>query len=546
MSGQAPARVLVSCLLLSLCLGQNFDPNTGLIARKIRGDRQDVGPPQKVTFLEAEQNTQTIKNNSPRIKRYGVSNETIIIPGRMRNVTVKDAMTRTDDKDDEPSILLEKINASDNTWRGLKTDTDNTEIRESQRSDLELDQHQSLKSSAPGIPETYKVSQSRQGRPKFHIARDDFNFDNEDSNSLRREARLNIANDQPEFPSFATQFFGSFGEFSQSFEGTESSHNDDHYYDPYTKNYNQKPHSDFRPHHHQPQAGFHSQHHGYKPHLDKPRPLKPPKREIISSYHDKSVAHDKYNSIKDVSALYVEDPWKHIDKVVDSAPPYVPKPLHQDGYSHSGDSFQGGFENYNDIHEPAYEHTYEPAYEPPKPVYIPPEPALYEPPRPLYEPVHVEEHIPEVQPVYHPPKPKPVFHYSKPNYRPPIQPKPIKDKHHSIVNVPHYDTPHPEVHSLGGEPHPSEYLHPVQHMKDKKGELDFYKKYANRNHGSKALFKGPPKFRLPGTRASGARFLHLPGGGPGSTFSSHGIEFGAETGGYGAFRWFSDHPARFY
>ena len=192
-------------------------------------------------------------------------------------------------------------------------------------------------------------------------------------------------------------------------------------------------------------------------------------------------------------------------QVVDSAPPYVPKPLHQDGYS--GDGFPVGVEQYN--------HIPEPAYEPPQPVYIPPEPELYEPPRPAYEPVHVDEYIPEVYPVYQPPKPKPVFHYSKPNYRPPIQPKPIKDKHHSIVNVPysepafHHDTPHHEVHSLGGEDthHPSEYLHPVQHMKDKKGELDFYKKYSNRNHGSKALnFKVPLKLGLTGTRAGGARY----------------------------------------
>lgn len=189
-------------------------------------------------------------------------------------------------------------------------------------------------------------------------------------------------------------------------------------------------------------------------------------------------------------------------QVVDSPPPYVPKPVHQDGYD------QGGFEHYNDIHQPEY---HDPVYDPPQPVYSPPEPIVYDPPKPEYEPVHVEyeEYIPDVHPVYHPPKPKPVFHYSKPNYRPPIQQKPIKDQHHAIVSVPHgepdihYDAPHhPEVHSLDGDHHPSEYLHPVQHMKDKKGELDFYKKYANRIHGSKALNFNVP---LSGTRAGGAR-----------------------------------------
>merc|ERR1711879_756895 len=208
-------------------------------------------------------------------------------------------------------------------------------------------------------------------------------------------------------------------------------------------------------------------------------------------------------------------------------------------------------------HEPVYQAP-EPVYQPPEPVYHAPEP-VYHAPEPVYqapEPVyHAPEpvYIPEVKPVYKP-TPKP-FHYSQPNYRPPIQSKPIIDSHHAIVSVPHrqpevhYEPPHHhhEVHSIDDDHHPNEYLHPVQHTKDKKGELDFYKKYANRHEGSKSLnFKAPLKFRFPGTRAGGARFLHLPGGAPGSTFSSQEIAFGGETGSYGAFRWFSDHPVIFY
>ena len=273
-----------SCLLLSASLGQSVD---------IEEDDNELHT-LEISSIEAQDTLQTTQNNSPRIKRYGISNETLVIPGKLRDVSTEDVMTKKEEGDDEQIITLEKINASDDSKQGLETGADNTEIRELYWVDLEMDQHQSLKSSPPGIPETYKLSQSLQGRPKFHIA-DDFNFDNEYNDiPLRREARFDVESDH--FPSFATQFFGSFGEFSQSSDGTESSHNPDHYYAPHSNNYNHKPHSDYRPHHNQP------------------RPLRPPKREIISQYHDKP-GQDKYNSIKDVSALYVEDPWKHIDKV---------------------------------------------------------------------------------------------------------------------------------------------------------------------------------------------------------------------------------------
>ena len=260
--------------------------------------------------LLSDKHPQPVLNNLPRIKRYGISNETVVIPGRLRTVITKDDNMTSK----EPRIFVKKINVNDNSKRGFKTDADDTEIRKLDQTDLEQYQHRSLK--APGITETYKVSQSIQGRPAFHVVRDDFDFDS-DRVFSRREARLNIENDHEEFPSFASQFFGSFGEFSQSsFDVPKSSHNDDHYYDPGTKKYNQRPHLDIKPHHDQPHGGFHSQHQsGHHHQVEKPRPLKPPKREILSSYHEKPLVHDKYSSLKDVSALYVEDPWKHIDKV---------------------------------------------------------------------------------------------------------------------------------------------------------------------------------------------------------------------------------------
>ena len=264
--------------------------------------------------LLSDKHPQPILNNLPRIKRYGISNETVVIPGKLRRVITKDDNMTSQ----EPRIFLKKINVNDNSNRGLRADADDTEIRKLHQTDLE--QAQTQASKAPGIPETYKMSQSTQGRPAFHVVRDDLDFDTDSGIFSRREARLNIENDQQEFPSFASQFFGSFGEFSQSsFDVPKSSHishNDDHYYDPDTNNYNQRPHLDLKPHHDQPHGGFHSHHQGgLHQQVDKPRPLKPPKREILSSYHEKPLVNDKYSSLKDVSALYVEDPWKHIDKV---------------------------------------------------------------------------------------------------------------------------------------------------------------------------------------------------------------------------------------
>ena len=303
--------------MILVSLDQSIEANS--LDRNSLKDGESVSVTKIFPFLLSEKQPKPILNNLPRIKRFGISNETLVIPGRLRGVTP----VTTKDPDDimigekkiQPRISVKKINVNDNSKGDFRADADDTEIRKLDQTDLEQDQHRSLK--AQGIPETYKVSQSLQGRPAFHVVPDDLDFDSDDSFS-RREARLNIENDQEEFPSFASQFFGSFGEFSQSsFDVPKSSHNDDHYHHPDTNNYNQPPHPGIKPPHDPPHGGFHSQHHGtgHHHHLEKPRPVKPPKREIFSAYHEKPSVNDKYSSLKDVSALYVEDPWKHIDKV---------------------------------------------------------------------------------------------------------------------------------------------------------------------------------------------------------------------------------------
>lgn len=155
----------------------------------------------------------------------------------------------------------------------------------------------------PRVKETYRVSENIK-RPNFHVMDlstffDDENRKNSRSLKLDPEPRLNIESGELEFPNFATQFFGSFGELSsQNYDMSSlSGHHPDH-----------------RPHHEYPET------HHHKPQLDHHRP----ENHHIShdKYHPKRETHyppvqKPINSHKpkDVSDLYVDDPWKHINKV---------------------------------------------------------------------------------------------------------------------------------------------------------------------------------------------------------------------------------------
>merc|ERR1711874_763676 len=191
MSGPKPPLVQALLMMILVCLELSIEVSA-----------RDSESATKIVFpsLLSDKHPQPILNNLPRIKRYGISNETVVIPGRLRTVITKDDNMTSK----EPRIFVKKINVNDNSKRGLRTDADDTEIRKLHQTDLEHDQHQALK--ALGITETYKVSQPIQGRPAFHVVRDDFDFDS-DRVFSRREARLNIENDHGEFPSFASQFF---------------------------------------------------------------------------------------------------------------------------------------------------------------------------------------------------------------------------------------------------------------------------------------------------------------------------------------------------
>ena len=159
---------------------------------------------------------------------------------------------------------------------------------------------------------------------------------------------------------------------------------------------------------------------------------KHPKREVLPhAPTHKEPTKTKYKVPKDPSNLYVEDPWKNIDKVTAAAPPYIPQPLHNTGYQ--PEQFDTG---------PDIGYKPEPAYKP-EPVYKP-------------EPYHNTE-VPY--------KPKPVFHYKKPNYRPPIQAKPILHKQHEIVKTPYHE-PKPH-HKPQHHPKLESYHRPEPYHKQK-------------------------------------------------------------------------------
>ena len=146
---------------------------------------------------------------------------------------------------------------------------------------------------------------------------------------------------------------------------------------------------------------------------------KHPKREILLHMpKHKEPAKTKYKVPKDPSVLYVDDPWKNIDKITNASPPYIPKPAQNTGYKpHLFDSAPD-YKPYapKPVYKPDFGYKPVPAYKP-EPAY---KPALYEP-EPSYKP----------QPIS-----KPVYHYKKPNYRPPIQTKPTIHKPHHIIKTP--------------------------------------------------------------------------------------------------------------
>ena len=143
--------------------------------------------------------------------------------------------------------------------------------------------------------ESYKISQGNlERRPSFHVIEipDDFTESYRGKKELdQKESRTNlnlkVESKELDFPSFETQFFGSFGELAnqhKKFDLTKVAHNSakhqghGHGYRPQIDHFS-----------HQYQQSHHEHHPNYQ---DFPKhqydEIEKPKREILSSYHHNS------------------------------------------------------------------------------------------------------------------------------------------------------------------------------------------------------------------------------------------------------------------
>ena len=104
------------------------------------------------------------------------------------------------------------------------------------------------------------------------------------------------------------------------------------------------------------------------------------------------------------------------------------------------------YHNHDDISfEPQY--TDGNSYSPPKEEYIEPYEPYIEPYEEPYKP-YIEPYAPYEEPYEHeyPSLPAPFYEYSSPNFRPPIEAKPIHNTHHKIVKVAQKNKHHSDHH----------------------------------------------------------------------------------------------------
>lgn len=302
----------MSTLLSTIMYFENFDNGTLVIPGKLvnQTDLSRLHDDDSDDWIPVIRETSNNVTNNNRDDDIDNSNEAETAPENINN---------HDDDDDVPMIssTLEQWEET-NKMSSLENRPDFHVI---DLSEFDSDERESAE-------ERYRVS-SFVNRPNFHmIDVSDFDAQDEtnnvhmidvsefDSKTQKRskalpleprprdikteeedkepEPRFDIESAELDFPNFETQFFGSFGELSgQKFSRPKPqvhhhhhpSHNSDHRYS----------------HHQQPPATHHHDQHLHGTHKYHP------KRETF---------HSSSHKPKDVSDLYVDDPWKHINKVM--------------------------------------------------------------------------------------------------------------------------------------------------------------------------------------------------------------------------------------
>ena len=293
------------------------------------GDTEDIGPMS--TLLS-------------KVRHFeNVENETIVIAGKLQEEIVTERTevpeVITGNEEWEPMVVTSDMR----DYGGDREGSETAGLSEDQkintttitRSTLEQFDQQSLKDRVQ-MKEDYKVSSSLSGRPKFHVIDvSDFPQDTEIETKLlkkesreikdgakiempkilKKQARFDIEEKELTFPNFETQFFGSFGELSQNYDSSKFGTDAGSYNEPGHISGGHGGHTHHGHHHH----GHHGPDvHSPAPHHPHPPPH-PPKRAVLSPHHSPQLIKDTYSGGKPAdsitSALYVEDPWKNIDKV---------------------------------------------------------------------------------------------------------------------------------------------------------------------------------------------------------------------------------------
>ena len=316
-------------MVLLLLIGANIQTISSV---KIQQNQQNEANELKLNMSAAPKNNGSLKseNNTQmsslvsKVRHFeNLQNETILIEGKLIETSdgLSESVTRSSSvTEDWRPITVNYDEIYSSTERISAVLNDNETVSSSNKitkSTFQQFQEKSLNSAAK-LDETYKVTSNIKNRPHFHLIDITEFQSNVDVNLpvktiLKKQARFNIEDEELEFPNFETQFFGSFGELSSP-EGSRPRPRPNHFHantehfigDKYGSH---NPNTDHNNHHHSQPDHPHYHHvpdsHKYHP-----------KRETLSSHNPHQIK-DKYSggTHKDVSALYVDDPWKHIDKV---------------------------------------------------------------------------------------------------------------------------------------------------------------------------------------------------------------------------------------
>ena len=260
--------------------------------------RQTLDPPatdhKQMEHRDNQEKSEQMSQLVSKVRHFeNVQNDSMIITGKLYGENTTKILENEEDW--QPINIKKKYEK--NKFSQTKTESRTSSVLQEMFS----------KDGSKDLKERNKITESFENRPSYHIINagefsDDFFSNPKESRSIDKEnldlpnhlleksARFNI-DQELTFPTFETQFFGSFGELS--------SHKPELHLPPVPEYYPAYEHS-----HH----NIHTKP-SHKPH--------PPKREILSSHDHHQVPHlsSPVKPGQDVSALYVDDPWKHIDKV---------------------------------------------------------------------------------------------------------------------------------------------------------------------------------------------------------------------------------------